>query len=642
MRSVRRYLESKPIDEALHTWIGSVDIECNTETVSVTESAGRVLSREVFSVLSSPHYHAAAMDGIAVKAEHTFSATETRPVTLCAAEHFVWVDTGDPLPPDTDAVIMSEDVNWLNDTHVEIVEAASPWQHVRPIGEDMVATELLFAKGHIIRPVDIGALLAAGIPEVGVAAKPVVALIPTGNEIVDIERGLPAEGEIIESNTYVQKALVESWGATVVRYPIVRDDTQDLVTALKDALERADIVAVNAGSSAGSEDYTADVIRSLGEVLVHGVAQRPGKPVILGRVRVGGVWKPVIGVPGYPVSSYLTVETFMKPLVRRMLGLGPDIPACIDATLTRKVASVAGVEEFLRVKMGRVGSKLIASPISRGAGVITSLVRADGIVRVPRLSEGLAEGARVNVQLMRPREQIENTVVVIGSHDPGLDLLGAMMHASTGVGLSSSHTGSIGGLLALRRGEAHAAGIHLVDESTGEYNTSYVQKMLADKRVLLVTLAERQQGLMVCPKNPRRISGVQDLAGGRLRIVNRQRGAGTRILLDLMLKKYGIDAADVAGYEHEEYTHTAVAAQVKSGVADCGMGVLAAARALGLDFIPITLERYELAILDEFVADSRVDSMLNTLRSREFAEQLVRLGGYDTSRTAEERWCGDA
>jgi len=645
LRSRRRYLDSVPIEDALAVWLSSLEIKLlEGEAVSAPDSTGRVLAEPVFAKVSSPHYHASAMDGIAVEAQATFGAGETRPVVLEPGAGFDWVDTGDPMPKGRNAVIMSEDVTWLDSGAAEIIAPASPWQHVRAIGEDIVATELLFPEGHVVRPPDLGALLAAGVWEIKVLRKPVVALIPTGDEIVEPserlagERPVLRDGDIIESNTYVQSALVAEWGGTSFRTAVVPDDALELKRSLLRALEHADIIAINAGSSAGSEDFTVEVIESAGDVLVHGIAQRPGKPVVLGRVNHGGRWKPVIGVPGYPVSAFLTFRTFVEPVLKAMLGLRPPEPETVEATLTRKVASPAGVEEFLRVKVGRVGGKLVASPISRGAGVITSIVRADGIVRIPRMSEGVADGARVQVALLRPRSEIENTVVAIGSHDPGLDLLGSIMRRRAGIGLSSSHAGSLGGLMALRRNEAHAAGTHLIDETTGEYNTSYLSKIVPGEGVLLVALANREQGLIVPEGNPKGITGLQALASGQIRIVNRQRGAGTRVLLDLLLKRLGIVPDTVPGYDHEEYTHTAVASAVASGVADCGLGVLAAARALSLDFVPVAKELYELAILERNVDDPRVKTMIESLRSEEFKAALKEMGGYDTSVTGSERW----
>jgi len=645
VRSLRRYLDSVPIEDALAKWLASLKIRpLEAETASVPDSTGRVLAEAVFARVSSPHYHASAMDGIAVDAQVTFAAGETRPVVLEPGRDFDWVDTGDPMPAGRNAVIMSEDVTWLDSGAAEIIAPASPWQHVRAIGEDIVATELLFPEGHVLRPADAGALLAAGIWEVKVRRKPVVALIPTGDEIVEPSERLAGskpllrEGDIIESNTYVQSALVAEWGGVPLRTAVVPDDASALKSALRRALEQADIIAINAGSSAGSEDFTVEVIESAGKVLVHGVAQRPGKPVVLGWAEHCGRQKPVIGVPGYPASAFLTFSTFVEPVLKAMLGLRPAEPETVEATLARKVTSPAGVEEYLRVKVGRVGPRLVASPISRGAGVITSIVRADGIVRVPRMSEGIAEGSRVRVALLRPKSEIENTVVVIGSHDPGLDLLGSIMRRRSGIGLASSHAGSLGGLMSLRRNEAHASGTHLIDETTGEYNTSYLARIMPGDRVLLVAVANRDQGLIVPRGNPKQVKGIESLVSGQVRMVNRQRGAGTRVLLDLLLRRLGIAPEAIPGYDHEEYTHTAVASAVATGLADCGLGVLAAARALGLDFVPVAKELYELAIPERHVSDLRVQAMLESLRSEEFKASLNEMGGYDVSVTGCERW----
>jgi len=644
-RSQRRYLQTTPVETALAAWLEALGPgPLEPETVRVPDAAGRVLAEPAFAAVSSPHFHAAAMDGIAVRARDTFGASEAAPIRLGPDAHR-WVDTGDPLPPDCDAVIMSEDIHWPDDDTAEVVAAAGPWQHVRALGEDIVATELLLPAGHRLRATDIGALLQAGVWEIEARRRPRVALIPTGDEIVDPADRLAGPdgprleaGDIVESNTHMQAATVRDWGGEPIRLPIVPDDRESLTAAVRRAADEADIVCVNAGSSAGSEDYTAAVIAGLGEVLVHGVAQRPGKPVILGRLRRGDGWLPVVGVPGYPVSAFLCFELFLRPLVAALLGEEPEPRPRVRAVLSRKLASPAGVEEFIRVKLGRVGECLVASPLSRGAAVITSLVRADGLLRVPRLSEGLAEGAEVEIELLRPRHEIEGAVVVVGSHDPGLDLLGSAMRRRGGPGLSSAHVGSVGGLLALRRGEAHAAGVHLIDEAGGEYNVDYVRRILPGRRVLLLTAAERHQGLMVARGNPKAIAGIGDLARDDVTLVNRQRGAGTRILLDLLLRREGIEPGRVAGYGREEYTHTAVAAAVAGGTADCGLGLLAAARALGLDFIPVARERYELAVPAEYVDTEGVAQLIAALQSPDFHRALEALGGYDAEITGEQRW----
>src|SRR5690606_23477275 len=355
-----------------------------------------------------------------------------------------------------------------------------------------------------------------------------------------------------------------------VRWHIVPDDYDSLEAAVAEAAAGHDLVLVNAGSSAGTEDYTVHIVNELGEVLVHGIAVRPGHPVIFGMLRVpsaegGERAVPVIGVPGYPVSAALTGEIFVEPLVKRWLGQPPAEPPVLAATISRKVVSPPGDDDYVRVTVGQVGERVIATPLSRGAGVISSLVRADGIVRIPRFSEGLDAGADVTVHLYRSPAEIARTIVAIGSHDITLDLLAQYLaERAPGMRLSSANVGSLGGLVALRRGEAHLGGSHLLDPDTGDYNWRYLDQYLPGRDVVLVTLVRREQGLIVPEGNPQNIAGIDNLTREDVSIVNRQRGAGTRLLLDYELSQRGIDAVQVQGYGREEYTHLAVAAAVAS------------------------------------------------------------------------------
>jgi putative molybdopterin biosynthesis protein len=360
------------------------------------------------------------------------------------------------------------------------------------------------------------------------------------------------------------------------------------------------------------------------------VAIRPGHPVVLG-VAHG---KPFLGIPGYPVSAVLTSELFLQPLLARLLGVPLPERSTLTATMTRKVLSPMGEDEFLRVKLGRVGDRLVATPLQRGAGVLMSLVRADGIVRIPRFSEGVHAGAPVEVALLRSPREVERTVVAIGSHDLTLDLLSDLLaRRAPGWSLSSSNVGSQGGLIALQRGECHLAGTHLLDEESGEYNVSYVRRYLRDRPIVLMTLVYRDQGLLVPRGNPKRIRSLEDLARPDVQYVNRQRGAGTRVLLDYKLAQLGIDPSAITGYDREEYTHLGVAAAVAGGSADTGLGILAAARALGLDFVPLLQERYDLAIPRELYDSALLAPLLDIIRGPEFRAIVESLGGYDTSDT---------
>ncbi len=630
----RYYLSDIPLDEARQNFADALTAAgamrlMPAETVSLDQARGRVTAEPVWAKVSSPHYDAAAMDGIAVLARDTVGATETSPVRLKLGEHAVWVDTGDPVPEGFDAVIMVEVVHEVDETTLEIQSAVAPYNHVRPLGEDIVATELLLPENYLLRPMDLGACAAAGIAELPVRRKPTVAVMPTGTELVQI--GSPLKpGDIIEFNSLILGGMVDEWGGSSVTRQPVSDDYDRLKATIQEAVATSDIVVINAGSSAGLEDYTASLVEDLGELVVHGAAIRPGHPVILGVVD----GTPVLGIPGYPVSAALTCDLFLKPLVEQMLGVRVPARERITATFTRKILSPMGEDEFVRVRLGRVGERLIATPIQRGAGVVTSLVRADGLVVVPRLSEGLDTGQGVTVDLLRPVEDVNGNIVAIGSHDLTLDLLASMLHRDNGVqSLSSANVGSLGGLVAVGRGEAHLAGTHLLDEDTGEYNLSYVRRYVQGVDVVVMNLVHRLQGLIVPKGNPKELSSLSDLAREDLAFVNRQRGSGTRMLLDFKLAEMGMTPEQVAGYDREEYTHLSIAAAVAGGRADFGLGILSAARAMDLDFVPLLSEQYDLVIPREHYDSDLLAPLLNLIRGDEFKSQVDALGGYDTSAT---------
>lgn len=637
------YLHDVALSEALASWRTALEVHhlfqpLESEIVPLDRALGRVTAAPVWAKISSPHYHAAAMDGYAVRAEETRGATETNPRLLKLGVQAFPLDTGDPLPPNTNAVIKIEDTHIVAQSDgeaIEIIASTPPWRYVRPMGEDMVATELVLPANHRIRPQDIGAIAGCGHTEVSVYRRPSVAIIPTGTELV--KPGEPLKpGDIIEYNSLVLAAMVEEAGAIATRLPIEADRREAIKAAVERALAEHDLVVVNAGSSAGSEDFTASIVAELGVLCVHGIAIRPGHPVILG-VAHG---KAIAGIPGYPVSAAMTFDIIVRPLLYRWQGqLPPELPK-IEAVLTRKVLSPMGEDEFLRVSLGRVGDRIVATPLSSGAGVIMSLVKADGIVTIPRFSEGHHAGEMVTVELLRSPRTINNTIVAIGSHDMTLDLLADFLQRrDPTLRLSSSHVGSVSGLLALQRNEAHLAGSHLLDEETGEYNIGYVQRMLAEQGIhgVLLGFVNRTQGLIVPKGNPKRLEGLEDLQREDVVFVNRQRGAGTRVLLDYELKKRAVNPRRIQGYERTEYTHLAVAAAVKSGAADCGLGVLAAARALELDFVPLFDERYDLVIPAEHYESALLQPLLALITDRAsgFAAAVEALGGYGVARMGQ-------
>lgn len=630
------YLQDVALSEALERWHAVLAEHgllqpLPAETIPLEQALGRVTAEPVWAKISSPHYHAAAMDGYAVRAEATRGATETTPLLLKVGEQAIPVDTGDPLPGDANAVIMIENTHLVSrpdGDYIEILASTPPWRYVRPMGEDIVATELVLPANHRIRPQDIGAIAGSGHTEVTVYRRPRVAILPTGTELV--KPGEPLKpGDIIEYNSLVLGAMAEEAGALVTRLPVEADDRKAIQKAVEQALVDHDLVVVNAGSSAGSEDFTASIVRELGVLCVHGIAIRPGHPVILGVAR----HRAIAGIPGYPVSAAMTFDIIVRPLLYRWQGQLPPERPVIEAVLTRKVLSPMGEDEFLRVSLGRVGGRVVATPLSTGAGVLMSLVKADGIVTIPRFSEGYHAGETVKVELLRSPRTIDNTIVAIGSHDMTLDLLADFLQRRhPHLRLSSSHVGSVSGLLALQRNEAHLAGSHLLDEESGEYNIGYVQKMLGEQGVhgVLLGFVRRTQGLIVPKGNPKRVESLEDLLREDVIFVNRQRGAGTRVLLDYELKKRGVNPRRIQGYDRMEYTHLAVAAAVRSGAADCGLGILAAARALDLDFVPLFDERYDLVIPQEHYESPLLQPLLEIIRDQAsgFAAAVESLGGY--------------
>jgi putative molybdopterin biosynthesis protein len=603
----------------------------DAEEISVHESCGRITKEAIFAKISSPPYHSAAMDGIAVRAEDTYGATKR----LKIGQEALWINTGQVIPEGKNAVIMAEKLNQIDEETVEIESSAFPWQNTRKVGEDFVVTELLFPQNHRIRPFDLGTLIGGGILHLKVRRRPRVLIIPTGSELVDLsalsDPSSLKEGKIIESNSSVLSSLVKECGAEPIVENIVEDKSEKIKEALLKAVDsEADVVITIAGSSAGKRDHTAEVIEDTGELLVHGVTIMPGKPTILGRVK----GKPVVGIPGYPVSAYIAFDEFVRPYLYRLQGSSTPKKQKITAGASRDIPSKLGVEECIRVNLGRVGERMVAIPLPRAAGSVTTLSKAEAIIRIPSFSEGIVAGEETEAELLVDLEDIANTIVIIGSHDITVDILSDEIREKDSViRIASGNVGSLGGLLALKKGTAHVAGAHLLDTATGEYNISYIQKYLKRVAVHVFNLVVRDQGLIIQRGNPRQVRGIGDLTRDDLSFVNRQPGSGTRILFDYKLQEMGIDPSQIRGYDNEEYTHMNVAVAVLNGMADVGLGIMAAAKALDLDFIPVLSEQYDLVIPSPFVNDHKIQLLISVARSKEFRNRVEALGGYNPEKS---------
>ncbi|WP_350343324.1 molybdopterin biosynthesis protein [Proteinivorax tanatarense] len=612
------YLKNTPLEECLDSYKKEFSKLIEIDKIEPEDSLGRVCADNVYATRSVPHYVSSAMDGYAVKAEETVGANVDKPVELKFDKQAVYVDTGDAVPDGFDAVIKIEDVNKLQDG-IEIIGAAFKGQHIRPIGEDIVAHELLLPKGKTIEPMDVAVMVASGTKKVLVTSEIKVAIIPTGDEIVS-HKNNPQIGEIVDSNSHLFAALLKKWGANPVVYPIVKDDFKALKETVKDAAAKCHMVLLNAGSSAGKDDYSSEVINTLGEVYYHGVAIKPGKPTILGKA----FDKPIIGVPGYPVSGFIVMEKIIKEIYHSLMEITSVPSITLKARLTKPAVSDLKHKEFIRVKVGKVKGKVVATPLGRGSALMNTIVHGDGLLTVPSNSEGHRAGEDVEIELFKQLD-LEKTIMAVGSHDLCLDLIAKGVTPK--YSLNSAHVGSLGGIMAIKKGQAHMAGVHLLDPESGKYNIPYIKRYISDEKVYLLSLAKRTQGIMVQKGNPLNIKQIGDLT--KISIANRQKGAGTRVLLDYLLYQNGISPKEISGYNKEYFTHLDVAAQVKSGRVQAGMGIYAASKAMEIDFVPVFEESYDLLITEEFYKSEGFKVLHSVITSTSFKQEVNKLGGYN-------------
>ncbi|HMA60259.1 MAG TPA: molybdopterin biosynthesis protein, partial [Halanaerobiales bacterium] len=517
-------------------------------------------------------------------------------------------------------------VEKINGKRVEVIKSVPVWNNIRSIGESVVKQQMIVPSHKEVNVYEVGAMLEAGVTELEVYQNLKVSIIPTGSELVK-----PAQkkekGQLVDFNTAMLKLATQNLGCTVHDFDIVPDDYEQIKRAVLKAVADSDITIINAGSSAGKEDYTLSILQELGEVFVHGVDIMPGKPLIIAEVDE----KAVIGLPGYPLSALLDFHLFVEPLVKKMLGLNYELPDKVKAEVKKKLPSTAGLKEFIRVNLAEIDGQLLALPQKRGSATMQSLINADGILPIPESKEGILAGEEADVYLLKTRNTIKKNLMMVGSHDLTIDLIRDLVKKNKyDFELSIQSVGSLSGLVSLKRGECHLAGAHLLDTETGKYNTSYIKDLLKGEEIAVINLVHREQGLLVKKDNPKDIKGIRDLTRDDIKYINRQRGSGTRVLLDYLLHKEDINIGDIDGYEKEELTHMGVAVQVAEGNADTALGIRAAAEAVDIDFIPVKKEKYDLILKKKDLNDARIDKIIDTIRSDEFKEKVNRLGGYDT------------
>jgi putative molybdopterin biosynthesis protein len=626
-------LQDIPLDEALERWSSELEFQrvtnlCGTEQIPVYEAPGRMTAAPQVARVASPHYYSAAIDGLAVRTTQTFGATPETPVRLRLGPDAAFVDTSSAMPEGLDAVVPVHEVHFVSAEEVEVRNPAAPWQNVRPTGEDLAVDEVILPAAHRILPMEVGSMLAGGVTTVTVRRKPSFAIIPVGSNLVRAGSNL-AVGQSIECNSFILQATIEQWGGNGLVLDIVPERRDDVVEVVRRAVEQHDAIVLIAGVSHGTA-LLASVLQELGDMVLYGVSIKPGRSAVLGLIK----GKPVLGLPAHAVSGFVAFDVFARPVMGALLGTRAPRRVRSAATLAREVGSAAGVDELLRVNLGQVGDRLVALPISRGAGILMSLVRADGLLRVPAEVETLPQGTRVDVELFNPTADFTNHLLAIGTHDIVYDVLrNDLMKRFPDIALRSSNVGSMKGLKALVRGLAHVAGLHLFDEATGEYNVPFVERENEGMALVLVNLFSRHLGLIVRAGNPKNIQSVEDLKRPDVTFINRQMGSGTRKLIDYHLHKHGVDGTKVRGYERETYTHMSLASTIASGNADVGLGLAAVAKALHLDFIPAVPERFDLAIPRRIMGSHIIRCLLQVLKSESFKQEVESLHGYDTRMT---------
>ena len=600
----RRYLNLTPLSEALASMRRTFPPLDRAETVPLRLAVGRVTAEPLYAEYSVPKVDIATFDGYAVRSEDTLGAQDQRPLPLADCAR---INTGEVLPPSFDAVVMIEDT-WDDGGTPWIRKSAAPWQHVRHSGEDIRAGELILPKGHQVRPFDIGALATYGITRVKVRSVR-VGIVPTGSDLVPLGVA-PAPGQTIETNTLMAEAYLTRMGATCRRYGIVPDDPDLIRDALEEAVAENDLVILSAGSSAGTRDFSRDAVGALGEIVFHGIAVRPGKPVLLGNV--GG--KPVLGMPGYPVAA----QTVLREVVGDLLawwGLAAPRGEELDVRLSRKMTSDLGFDEFVPVSVGRVDGTCWATPHPRGGGIQMAVVRANGYLHISAGREGIEAGEEVRVRLTVPPAMIPSTLVCIGQRSPALAELQNCL-SDTGYLLHCCNASTMGAVLAIRAKTCHAASV-CIPETEAAWN-DLVLRYLPGVDLLRVQVARTELGIISAGD-----LDTDNLAS--LRFVNRPKGSPARILLDAWLDREGVDAGRLAGYENEVRTPGAVAAAVGSGFADAGVCPAGMAREAGLRFTPLGYESCELLIRKELAGDDGIASLIRTAQSPEFRERLRSL-----------------
>ncbi len=601
------------------------------EEVDLLDAFGRVLASDIYARVDSPPFDRSLVDGYAVRAEDLYGADESNPIDLklagrvrigeepkasVEAGECVEISTGAPIPPGANAVVMVEYTSQLGDK-IRFFRAVKPGENIAQVGSDISAGDLVMRRGRVLTAKEIAALAASGYSKVEVYRPPRVAIFSIGRELTPPGGSLRL-GEVYDVNGYAISALLSELGIRGEFLGILPDEESRILDELSRALKRYDVVITSGGTSAGLEDLTYRVFEKLGEVLVHGIRAKPGKPTILAISPEG---KLMIGLPGFPLSAMMIFISVIKPILMKLMGIEISEPESVYAKLPFRI-NAGGRTYLIPVQLIETPDGLKAYPMIRDSGSTSALLDAEGFIEIPEEKQYLDENEIVKVNLFRKIKP--PSLTIIGSHCPAMDLLIDV------AGIKDPkiiNVGSLGGWLALKRGEADVAGTHLLDEETMIYNLHMPKKLGIEDQVEIYGGYVREIGFITAPGNPKNIKSFEDLLRPDVVFVNRVKGSGIRVFIDLQLKKLGVKDPEkiIKGYTYQVKTHTAVAAAVAQGRADVGVAVGYVARIYGLNFIPLMNERFDLAVRKDRVFKQSVQDLLKALRSKEFAEKLKAL-----------------
>jgi len=629
-----QFLEVVSADEARARFSLAIDLApLEPERVTLSAALGRVLARDVVAAVDAPPFDRSNVDGFALRAADTVGANDLQPKTLhlnaeviacgqppalaVAPGTATAIATGGVIPRGADAVVMIEQTELMDadPPRIELRRAAGPGQFISYAGSDIARGETLLRRAARIGSREIGMLAAGGFADVDVVRKPKIAILSTGDELAQLGAPLPP-ASVYDSNSAILAAAITEAGGEPVGFGAVPDDEAALEKTVRDALSACDMVVLSGGTSKGAGDLSHAIVSRLGRIVVHGVALKPGKPLCLGIVQ----GKPIVALPGFPTSAIFTFHGFVAPVIRARAGLPPEAAEEVSARVPVRIASELGRQEFVLVSLVRGEDGLVAFPIGKGSGAVTSFSQADGFLAIDALAPALDADTLARVTLIGSAAEAPD-LVIMGSHDVALDaVIGSVIER--GYSARVLAIGSLGGVAAASRGECDIAPVHLIDPRTGQYNVH-----LATPGLSLVPGWRRMQGILYRPGD-KRFEGrsaddalAEALADVNALMVNRNAGSGTRVLMDRML-----EGKRLPGYANQPKSHNAVAAAIAQGRADWGLAIAPVARMYGLGFVPVAPEHYDFLVADARRERPAVRAFLAALRDEATRARIRELG----------------